>query len=214
MHALHIPPQPTPCVWCSLSNQKPRCADKTATPPAGSPRHVISRKKNWCPTQVLGTITCSKSEKSSVFPPKKNSACPWLERFRDRKGEETQRPCRIRPLGVTVLSKICLAPTHTHIKHTHTHMLSAKMVSRRGIYCSRTLGSAFSQLWRHIEGHVLHLSSCLQGWMINGRSNNFRAVHKIKFLSETSIWAWTLTAIMCSCLGPHAELSFWTTSNF
>lgn len=47
------------------------------------------------------------------------------------------QPCGIRPLGVTVLSKIPIAPTD---RHPHMH---SEMVSHRGIHCLGMFGLAF-----------------------------------------------------------------------
>lgn len=125
-----------------MSNQMLRLEDENATFPAGSPRHVI-RRGIWCPVQALGTIKCSKSENSSVFL--QISPCPWLKCWWEREGEiESERAYRIRPLGVTVLSRIRPAPSH---KHTHSHTVTkwchvgASIVQERWVWLSVCRGS-------------------------------------------------------------------------
>lgn len=132
----------------------------------------------WCPVRALGTIKCSKSENSSVFLQISPCFCLecWWEKERD-----TERPCRIRPLGVTVLSRIHPAPlTQTHCN---------KMVSRWGIYCSRMLGIAL--LWRHREGLVLHWVSLSSGGWLMAEATTLKLF--TKFLTQMSQQTPTLT---------------------
>lgn len=95
---------------------------------------------------------------------------------------ETERAYRIRPLGVTVLSRICPAPLHKHM-HSHTVAkwchVGASIVQERWVWLSVCRAAQ--------RGPCAPLSSPLQRRVINGRSNNFGVVHKIKFLTETSI---------------------------
>lgn len=127
----------------------------------------------WCPVQALGTIKCSKSENSSVFP--QISPCSFLECWW-KKERDTERPCRIRPLGVTVLSRIRPAPLTQTLTHCN------KMVSRWGIYCSRMLGIAL--LWRHREGLVLHWVSLSSGGWLMAEATTLKLF--TKFLTQMS----------------------------
>lgn len=109
---------------------------------------------------------CKRLELSSAVKVKTHqfflqiSLCPWLK----CSSEGGRGVYRIRPLGVTVLSRMRPAPSH---KRALTH--SNKMVSRRGIYCSRTPDLAFSRSWRHREGPVLHwLAFSRDGWLMAG----------------------------------------------
>lgn len=173
-----------PFLWLSrpVSNQMLRLEDENATFPAGSPRHVI-RRGIWCPVQALGTIKCSKSENSSVFL--QISPCPWLKCSWERERErETERAYRIRPLGVTVLSRIRPAPLAQTRALTHCN----KMVSRRAIYCSRSLGLAFSLSWQHREGPVLHwVPLCRDGWLM-AEATTLELLTKSNFSQRRQSW--------------------------
>lgn len=99
----------------------------------------------------------------------------------------TERAYRIRPLGVTVLSRMRPAPSH---KHMHSHTRTKWCHVGASIVQERWFG--FQSVVATQRGSCAPLSSLLQGRMINGRSNNFGVVHKIKFLPETSIRSLTL----------------------
>lgn len=97
---------------------------------------------------------------------------PWLklrwERERQRKTEgDRERPrgaYSIRPLGVTVLSRIRSAPTHKHTATKWCHV-RASIVRERLVWLSVCHGST--------ERACATLGSPLQGQVINGPSNNF-----------------------------------------
>lgn len=86
---------------------------------------------------------------------------------RRREEKDSDGACRIRPLGVTVLSRI--RPAH---RHTNTRANTAnKMVSHWGSHCSRTLGLALS--WLHRECLVLRqIPLSRDGWLMAGATTS------------------------------------------
>lgn len=91
-------------------------------------------------------------EEGRVVAPQDREVVQEYKATEGERERETERAYRIRPLGVTVLSRIRPAPLAQTRALTHCN----KMVSRRAIYCSRSLGLAFSLSWQHREGPVLH----------------------------------------------------------
>lgn len=104
------------------------------------------------------------------------SVCRERRRRRRRwEGKASAGACRIRPLGVTVLSRI--RPVN---KHPHKHCKQNGVTSGQLLFKNAALGSVVAAQ----RAPCAPTYSPLQGWVINGRSNNLRVVHKIIFLSE------------------------------
>ena len=104
--------------------------------------------------------------------------------FVRERAKERERAYRIRPLGVTVLSRIHPAPLAQTRALTHCN----KMVSRRAIYCSRSLGLAFSLSWQHREGPVLHwVPLCRDGWLM-AEATALELLTKSNFSQRRQSW--------------------------
>lgn len=102
--------------------------------------------------------------------------------------------CRIRPLGVTVLSIIRVVPRRTNTR--------ANTEKQNGVTSGQPLfmNAGLCPVVATQRVPCAQTNSPLQGWVINGRSNNLRVVHKIIFLSEVTCHILTSTAAAATSL--------------
>lgn len=112
---------------------------------------------------------------------------------RRREEKDSDGACRIRPLGVTVLSRI--RPAHRHT-NTHKHRKQNGVTLGQPLFENAGLGPVMATQ----RVPCAATNSPLQGWVINGRSNNLRVVHKIIFLSEATCHILTSTAFAATLL--------------